>query len=1049
MTSPEQTKDTGPVDPCLSSPYKQTFDNDTVSVSCTSNSNGTRAYTLSTTHSLRDNDPASKQVQFTERNNTPSLILRSGNVMFDALFAMAIEETWQNSVSAVQDGSFNNNQPVTCACYQTGAKWTWAWTRDTAYAIDLAFASFDPQRSVDTLLFKISPRKASAGGQDTQIVQDTGTGGSWPVSSDRVVWALGARRVAQMLAQSDRQSFVQKAYPALANTIELDRKMIFDPGDGLYRGEQSFLDWREQSYPSWTKEQLWHIAMSKALSTNVTHLIAIELAASFAKDLGKTQEETKYTTWANALRKAIQNRFYLPSVGLYSTMITTTLDPAAVYKYDLLGSALTILSGIADVATAKKVISGYPHSDKGPPVIWPQQPFIPIYHNRALWPFVTAYWLRAAKRAGHAEAVTHNMRSMIRGAALNLSNMENFEFLQGANYVQDGQYSGPVVNSRRQLWSVAGYISMIQDVLFGLEVSEQGVRFQPFFPRAIRQSWFAQSNELTLRGVVYKGKSFDVTLRLPAKASGTAGAYDVDTVVLNGSDVKGKWLTAAQLQAQNTLIITLSQPANATNDALTIVKNSADFRLFWSPREPSITKIEEDTSGLKLTISNNGEQGVTHDIYRDGVRVATGIAAGTWIDKTAADVAKRSYCYAVDAGFTSSKNRSHHSLPTCYLGKSEVRLKQLSAYRFEAKGGKWGTSGKEETYLQWGDGTDSLEVAAIRPDWTGTYALQILYRNPHGSLTSSIACATKKLQIIDNTDGKVVKEGYVVMPTSQQLSQARSNVLRVDLRSDRTYRLRIENDNIVHNMTYLEHFSLFTGGPGGGTKTFNQVEIQGVRMFPLSGTETTRTTGSLLAFNGNNDLNKYASTQVSTPGVLLETWERFGLDWDQDWLYITIVSKGFEADLKVFTLYVEPAQGSFSAATQSKGVTYLNQTAELPFTPKYMLGVRLRADNSDGFGPWNGVWRKDTNGWVLQTRWRAAKDYFVAGDKHTISYRVHRAELGWPQRIRLAGHLVNGVAANEWKVTVPSNHTPWKASNTGYYEIVLGSQKAVSVWTKK
>jgi hypothetical protein len=32
----------------------------------------------------------------------------------------------------------------------------------------------------------------------------------------------------------------------------------------------------------------------------------------------------------------------------------------------------------------------------GAPVIWPQQIGMPVYHNRAMWPFVTGYGLRAA-----------------------------------------------------------------------------------------------------------------------------------------------------------------------------------------------------------------------------------------------------------------------------------------------------------------------------------------------------------------------------------------------------------------------------------------------------------------------------------------------------------------------------------------------------------------------------------------------------------------------------------------------------------------------------
>ena len=126
------------------------------------------------------------------------------NDMFDALYALALEEVRQCSVSAIQDGAYNGGNPMSCApggCFETGRLWTFAWTRDTAYAVDLGLAALDPTRARNTLEFKLSELR---GGGDLQIVQDTGSGGSYPVSSDRVVWALGAWRVAQFLSGAER-----------------------------------------------------------------------------------------------------------------------------------------------------------------------------------------------------------------------------------------------------------------------------------------------------------------------------------------------------------------------------------------------------------------------------------------------------------------------------------------------------------------------------------------------------------------------------------------------------------------------------------------------------------------------------------------------------------------------------------------------------------------------------------------------------------------------------------------------------------------------------
>ena len=47
---------------------------------------------------------------------------------------------------------------------------------------------------------------------------------------------------------------------------------------------------------------------------------------------------------------------------------------------------------------AAQALARYPHAPFGAPVIAPQQPGVPVYHNRAIWPFVTAYALKAAKK---------------------------------------------------------------------------------------------------------------------------------------------------------------------------------------------------------------------------------------------------------------------------------------------------------------------------------------------------------------------------------------------------------------------------------------------------------------------------------------------------------------------------------------------------------------------------------------------------------------------------------------------------------------------------
>jgi hypothetical protein len=170
----------------------------------------------------------------------------------------------------------------------------------------------------------------------------------------------------------------------------------------------------------------------------------------------KDARAATYAGQAQALRQAIERRFWREDRGLYMSWVGPSFMPMPVESYDLLGTALAITSGVASKDHATRALSNYPVADAGSPVIWPQQPATAIYHNRAIWPFVSAYALRAARTNGDGARIAHEIRSLMRGAALAGSNMENYELVTQAVHVDDGAFSGPVVNSPRQLWSVAG-----------------------------------------------------------------------------------------------------------------------------------------------------------------------------------------------------------------------------------------------------------------------------------------------------------------------------------------------------------------------------------------------------------------------------------------------------------------------------------------------------------------------------------------------------------------------------------------------------------------
>lgn len=424
------------------------------------------------------------------KRSIPEQLMRTSTAspMFDGLFAMAQDELKQDSVTAIQDGAFDNGHPIPCTCFVTGVKWPYVWTRDLSYSIDLGLWRFDAARARNGLRFKLSDVRDPALPPGLYAMQDTGSGGSWPISTDRAVWFLGAEHLL------DDKAFADDVYRALNDTLSQDRQYAFDSDFGLYRGETSFLDWREQTYPAWTADNVVFIAQSYALSTNVLHYQALQLATHLADAQGNAAKAKQYSEQAAALKKAINARFWRDDRRMYMSYIGG--DGTPYDTYDLLGTALAVTSGVAEGDRAREALENYPTWPAGSPVIWPERTDQPIYHNRAIWPFVSAYALRAARLVSDPDRIEHELRSIMRGAAISGSNMENYELMTQSTHVDEGKLSGPVVDSPRQLWSVAAYLDMVSEGVFGL--TESG-RVEPKLPTTLVPMLFGRHDRISLQ----------------------------------------------------------------------------------------------------------------------------------------------------------------------------------------------------------------------------------------------------------------------------------------------------------------------------------------------------------------------------------------------------------------------------------------------------------------------------------------------------------------------------------------------------------------------
>jgi len=792
-----------------------------------------RTYSLTTTAPLRDALPGNPR---TVREEAGQPVVRTGHDFFDALYALAIEEVRENSVDEISDWSFNGGQPLPCpagGCFETGRLWTYVWTRDTAYAVTLGLGSLDPVRSKNSLEFKTSTRRD---GSDRQIVQDTGTGGSYPVSSDRVVWAMGAWETLKYLDGSERDAFLDLAHDAIVNTAEHDRAVVWDSADGLYRGEQSFLDWREQSYPAWVTGDLAQIAMSKSLSTNVGHYALLDVAAKLSDELGDSAARDQYAGWASALKQSISSQFYLPNRGLFSTFSTTALDPSPTQQFDLLGSALAVSFGVATPSQAESVVRAYPHLPKGAPVMWPQQQDVPIYHNRGIWPFVTALWVRAARDVGNDAAIVHGVRSLMRGAAMNLSHMENFEAVTGANWQEEGPTSGPVVNSQRQLWSVAGFASMVEDVVFGMEATQTGLRFNPAIPSELREDLFGASSSIALSNLRYRGKRVAVVVRLPDAGTSDTGMLPIESVRLNGASVGTDFIDEGLFADDNMIEVQLGVGGVGAEDiSLLDDADIADYRNVFGPHTPVVSSIGISGDRIQISFNGGGESpaDVTFNVYRDGVRIADSLAGSStsFIDQDSADHATRTRCYAVEAEFVVSSNASQHSRPVCYWGPGAARVQSVDAQSLSASGGALVFNYGRWHYEGWGAPNDTLTVSNITAGSDGKHLVQLVAGNGAGDTSTGITCAVKAVEVWDGAT--LIASGQVAMPHAGTWDAWRdSTVLPVSLQAGKSYNIVIREDARSGNMSDFAHFTLY-GGMGGVGGRFNNVNIAEVKLLAL------------------------------------------------------------------------------------------------------------------------------------------------------------------------------------------------------------------------
>ncbi len=631
----------------------------------------------------------------------PYPVLKGGNMLHQAIYNMGLDEM----VNAVEPDT----------TLRTGKEWAGVWTRDVSYSIILSMAALQPEASMISLMKKVNP--------SGQIIQDTGSGGAWPISTDRMIWVVAAYEIYKVTGD---KAWLEKVYPIALRSIEKDDKTIRSER-GLVKGETSFIDWREQSYPKWM--QTMDISQSEAMGTNVLYAAALKAVSEMATDMGQKKVAAEYAAKADELSAQIDKTFYMPEKGYYG-MYTYGRDNKILNpRAETLGEALAILYDIAPAERQKEISQNNPTTPFGPAIFYPQIADMPNYHNNALWPFVGAYWTLAQAKAGNEAGVVEGIGSIFRPAALFATNKENFNLDNGDYYTE--------LNSSNMLWSLAGNLAVTQQILFGIHFEKDGLRVAPFVPEAF-------GADRTLENFPYRGARLDITVK---------GYGDrVKSMTLNGKSIDpAKTIPAKQLAKGGSIVVEMANEPIAPMK----INRVANLKAPLTPTTWMEASADLGATGvptMNLLRWNPIEYIGEYIVLKDGQEVArtheTQYAAttpGEWqVIGVAGDGTQ---------GFA-SEPRSNRAVYTVeFAGEGTAMISKEVSYK--SRGGVKGYFGEGFVETDRTLPTRSVEIEVPK---AGVYSVAVRYANGNGPVNTENKAAVRTLGV----DGANV--GTLVMP---------------------------------------------------------------------------------------------------------------------------------------------------------------------------------------------------------------------------------------------------------------------------------------------
>lgn len=672
--------------------------------------------------------------------------LTTSNTLHQAIYNMGLDEM----VNAVEPDT----------TLRTGKEWAGVWTRDVSYSIILSMAYMQPEASRISLM-----KKVNANGR---IVQDTGSGGAWPVSSDRMIWAVAAYEVYKVTGDRKWLEFI---YPVIRDSFEDDFKITY-ADNGLVKGETSFIDWREQSYPKWM--QTVDIYDSQAMNTAVVHAQGLKILSKIAKELGKDKDAAKYAEASTKLADAINEKFWMADKGYYGMYLYGRNNQILNPRAETLGEALSILFDVASEDRAKTITENNPLTPYGSAIFYPQIKDMPAYHNNALWPFVASYWTLANAKACNEQGTLQGIGSVFRPAALFATNKENFNLDNGDIATE--------LNSSNMLWSLSGNIALTCRILFGINFEDDGLAFRPFVPKTL-------ADTRTLSGFPYR----DATLNITVEGFGSK----IKSFKLNGKEQAP--VIPTNLKGVNEIYIVMDSEDITPLKVNNVPNVKAPLTpITWLANDPA---LNGENVPVNNRLSWNPIEYINHYIVLfNGQRIAEtrettypALVPGEWQVIGVDDAGVESFA---------SEPRVNCNF-TAYEIPGETIVMKSAEVSYQPKETLAGFTGGGFAEV---DHKSAVLSVPVEVDADGVYAVTLRYANGNGPVNTENKCAIRTLTV----DGEVA--GVMVMPhrgVANWNDWGMTNAVKVNLKKGShtlkiEYRSENENMNIGTNHALID-----------------------------------------------------------------------------------------------------------------------------------------------------------------------------------------------------------------------------------------------------